>query len=54
MEGATHPNVYPVHENPSVTEAFDKGIQSIMIGEKTPEQVAKDVQEVKEKELSKK
>lgn len=53
MENTTHPNVYPVTEIPAVTEAFDKGIQSILIGEKTPEQVAQDVQRVKEKEIKK-
>ncbi len=54
MDNTTHPNIYPVHEYPTVTEAFDKGIQSILIGEKTPEQVAADVQKIKEKELRKK
>ena len=54
METATHPNTYPVHENPVVVEAFDKGIQSILIGEKKPEEVAQDVQRIKEKELAKK
>lgn len=54
MEHATHPNIYPVHEFPLVTEAFDKGIQSILIGEKTPQQVAEEVQKAKEKELRKK
>ena len=53
METATHPNLYPVHEDPSVTEAFDKGIQSILIGEKTPEEIAQEVQRTKEKELAK-
>ncbi len=53
VDNTTHPNIYPVHENPVVTEAFDKGIQSILIGEKTPEQVAKDVQKIKEKESKK-
>ncbi len=53
MENATHPNLYPVHEYPEVSEAFNKGIQSILIGEKTPEQVAQDVQKAKEKELAK-
>lgn len=53
MDNTTHPNVYPVHELPVVTEAFDKGIQSILIGEKTPEAVAADVQKIKEKELKK-
>lgn len=49
MENVTHPNVYPVHESPEVTEAFDKGIQSILIGEKTPAEVAQAVRRVKEK-----
>ncbi len=53
MDNTTHPNVYPVHELPPVVEAFDKGIQSILIGEKTPEEVAKDVQKIKEKESAK-
>ncbi|HXV19130.1 MAG TPA: extracellular solute-binding protein [Candidatus Omnitrophota bacterium] len=53
MDNTTHPNVYPVHELPVVTEAFDKGIQSILIGEKTPEAVAAEVQKIKEKELKK-
>lgn len=53
MEDAVHPNTYPVHEMPLVTEAFDKGIQSILIGEKTPELVAQEVQRIKEKELAK-
>ncbi len=54
MEVATHPNLYPVHEDPSVMEAFDKGIQSILIGEKKPEEIAADVQRVKEKAEAKK
>ncbi len=53
MDNAVHPNTYPVHELPAVTEAFDKGIQSILIGEKTPQQIAADVQRIKEKELRK-
>ena len=51
MNATTHPSQWPVTENPQVLEAFDKGIQSILIGEKTPEQVAASVQKVKE-ELS--
>ena len=54
MEETTHPNIWPVHEFPLVIEAFDKGIQSIIIGEKTPQQVAEDVQKMKERELAKK
>ncbi len=54
MESATHPNVWGVSEFPQVIEAWDKGIQSIIIGEKTPEQVASEVQKIKERELAKK
>jgi len=53
MDNTTHPNIYPVHEFPSVVEAFDKGIQSILIGEKKPEEVAQDTQKIKEKESAK-
>ncbi|MCG3176545.1 MAG: hypothetical protein MOGMAGMI_01503 [Candidatus Omnitrophica bacterium] len=53
MDHVTHPSLYPVNELPAVIEAFDKGIQSIMIGEKSPEQVAEEVQRVKEKEMKK-
>ncbi|MEK6728034.1 MAG: extracellular solute-binding protein [Candidatus Omnitrophota bacterium] len=54
MENATHPNVWGLSEFSVVIEAFDKGIQSIIIGEKTPEQVALEVQRIKERELAKK
>ncbi|MDI6758615.1 MAG: extracellular solute-binding protein [Candidatus Omnitrophota bacterium] len=54
MEYATHPNVWGVSEFPQVIEAWDKGIQLIIIGEKTPEQVALEVQKIKERELAKK
>lgn len=53
MDYATHPNVWGVSEFSLVIEAFDRGIQSIIIGEKTPEQVANEVQRVKERELAK-
>jgi raffinose/stachyose/melibiose transport system substrate-binding protein len=54
MDYATHPNVWGVSEFSLVIEAFDRGIQSIIIGEKTPEQVAIDVQKIKERELARK
>jgi ABC-type glycerol-3-phosphate transport system substrate-binding protein len=53
VDNTTHPNNYPVHEDPAVVEAFDKGIQSILIGERSPEAVAADVQKVKAKVLRK-
>jgi ABC-type glycerol-3-phosphate transport system substrate-binding protein len=54
MEYATHPNVWGVSEFSPVIESLDKGIQSIIIGEKTPEQVAAEAQKIKERELAKK
>jgi len=54
MDFATHPTVWGVSEFSTVIEAFDKGIQSIILGEKTPLQVAQEVQKVKERELSRK
>lgn len=54
IELATHPNVWGISEFPAVIEAFDKGIQTIILGEKTPEQVAQEVQKIKERELAKK
>jgi len=53
IESSTHPNVWGVSEFPAVVEALDKGIQSIVIGEKTPAQVAEEVQKIKQRELSK-
>ncbi len=54
MELTTHPNIWGIWEFPVVTEALDKGIQSIIIGEKSPEQVASEVAKIKEREMAKK
>jgi len=53
MDHTTHPTIWKYNEMPVVIEAFDKGIQSIVIGEKTPQQVAQEVQAVKQRELKK-
>lgn len=53
MDLATHPYLYPAHQASSVTEAFDKGIQLILIGEKTAQEVARDVQKSQEKAIGK-
>jgi len=53
MDNTTHPTIWQLNENSSVIEKFDKGIQSIIIGEKTPKQVAAEVQAIKERELKK-
>jgi len=54
MDDTTHPNIWAVAELPAVVEAFDKGIQSIIIGEKTPEELGREVQAIKEREMTKK
>jgi ABC-type glycerol-3-phosphate transport system substrate-binding protein len=54
MQYATHPNVWGVWEFPIVIETMDKGIQQVIIAEKTPEEVAQEVQKMKERELAKK
>jgi raffinose/stachyose/melibiose transport system substrate-binding protein len=54
MDYATHPNAWEVTEFSTVIEAWDKGIQSIILGEKTPEQVAAETQAVKEREMARK
>jgi len=54
MDLATHPNTWGVSEFSQVSETFDRGIQSIIIGEKTPEQVANEVQITKNRVLSEK
>lgn len=53
MDNVVHPRLLPVEEYPLVTEAIDKGIQSIIIGESTPQEVAKAAQETKARELKK-
>jgi len=53
MDQSTHPNIWPLNEDPSVSEVFDRGIQAIIIGEKTPEQVAQEVQIIKDRQMAK-
>ncbi|MFA5008857.1 MAG: extracellular solute-binding protein [Candidatus Omnitrophota bacterium] len=49
----THPNTWPYNEDSRVIEVMDKGLQQIVMGLKTPEEVAKDIQEVKKRVLGK-
>ena len=53
MKYVYHPRNFPVQEDSIVVEAFDKGLQSIVTGEKTAEQVAQEVQKVKERQMKK-
>ncbi len=50
MDATTHPSQWPLTESPIVTEALDKGIQSILIGEKTAEQVGAEVEALKQRQ----
>ena len=49
----THPNIWPKNENSRVLEIFNKGLQQIVMGIKTPEEIASEVQEVKERVFKK-
>jgi len=49
----THPTIWKYNEAVLVTDKFDKGIQSIIIGDKTPRQVAQEVQDLKQKVIEK-
>ena len=52
MDATIHPRLLNAQEDSTVIEAFDKGIQSILIGEASPEQVAAQVADVKRQETS--
>lgn len=54
MDKAIHPGNYAFTEYPSVSETLNKGIQSIIIGERTPLDVLEEVQRVKEREMNRK
>lgn len=53
MDHATHPTIWELNEEPLVTERFTKGLQSIILGKKSPEEVAREVQEIKTRETEK-
>ena len=45
----THPDVWPFNEDSRVIEVFNRGLQQIIMGLKEPAEVAKEVQEKKDK-----
>ncbi len=53
MDFMYHPRNFPVQEDPLVVDTFCRGIQGIIVGEKTPREVAEEVQKVKERQLKK-
>jgi len=52
MDSTVHPRLFDAQEHSTVIEALTKGIQSILIGEATPEQVASQVDDVKRQALN--
>ena len=53
MDNTTHRMIWALNEDSLVVDVFDRGLQAIMIGEKTPEEVAQEVQQVKERQMEK-
>lgn len=53
MNHATHPSVWALNELPLVEERYGKGLQSILLGKKTPQEVAQEVEDVKVQEMEK-
>ncbi len=51
QEYFTHPRLWPKNENPRVVEALNRGIQNIIIGAKTPQEVAEQVNKIKQRQL---
>jgi raffinose/stachyose/melibiose transport system substrate-binding protein len=49
----THPNVWPDNEDSQVIEVMNQGLQQIVMGIKTPEQLAKEIEEKKQRVLRK-
>jgi ABC-type glycerol-3-phosphate transport system substrate-binding protein len=47
FENVTHPSSWPIMESPGIIEAFDKGIQLILIGAKTPQGLAEELEKLK-------
>jgi Maltose-binding periplasmic proteins/domains len=51
MQYAVHPSQLPYNEYPRVVEAMGKGIQLIIIGQKSPSELAKELAALKTEEL---
>jgi ABC-type glycerol-3-phosphate transport system substrate-binding protein len=49
LNSLTHPDIWPYNEDSRVLEVMIKGLQQIVMGLKTPEETAKDIQEVKQR-----
>ncbi|EKD27553.1 MAG: sugar-binding periplasmic protein [uncultured bacterium] len=49
MDKTIHPSLLPVAEDPSIEEAIARGVQSIIIGEMTPQELGKQLADFKKK-----
>jgi len=49
LKNLTHPDVWPKNEDPRIIEIRNRGLQQIIMGLKTPEEVAEKIQKKKEK-----
>jgi ABC-type glycerol-3-phosphate transport system substrate-binding protein len=49
FDGFTHPDTWPHNEDSRVIETINKGLQQIVMGLKSPEEVAREIEEKKEK-----
>ena len=49
LDSATHPNIWPYEEDSRVIEIMDKGLQQIILGEKSPQEVAERIQATKDR-----
>lgn len=47
----THPNIWPDNEDSRVLEIMNKGLQQIVMGIKSPQELAQEIQKVKERVL---
>jgi ABC-type glycerol-3-phosphate transport system substrate-binding protein len=47
LDNLTHPNIWPYNEDSRVIEVLNKGLQQIVMGIKTPEEIAQKIQGVK-------
>jgi len=52
FDNSTHPSEWPIMETASIIETLNKGIQLIMIGVKTPQEIAREIQAAKEREMA--
>ncbi|UCD15771.1 MAG: extracellular solute-binding protein [Candidatus Omnitrophota bacterium] len=49
LDRLTHPNIWPYNEDSRVIEVMNKGLQQTVMGVKTPQEVAQEVQQIKQR-----